>query len=105
MFIISNDNTNVPNGFRNLTDEEIAKEFLKIDTDKSYEITKNEWMANCLKLLINDTITLDKEGPDAIMKHIQELSDEFDKYDLNHNKTIDYIEYRNFLMNNLLISE
>ena len=39
------------------------------------------------------------------MKKIQELSNEFDKYDLDHNKYIDYDEYKNFISQNLFISE
>lgn len=103
-YIILNNNE-IPDGFRNLTDEEASKEFLKLDIDKSYTITKNEWMANCLSLLIKEMDYLEKIGPDSIMTKIQELSDEFDKYDLDKNKTIDYIEYKNFLMSNIYISE
>ncbi len=39
------------------------------------------------------------------MTKIRELSDEFDKYDLDGNKYIDYIEYKNFLSDNIYISE
>ena len=95
----------VPEGFRYISDEEAAKSFLKMDVDKSYTITKNEWMLSCLKLLAEDISLLDAEAPDAIMKYFQELSDEFDTYDLDHNKVIDYIEYKNFLMKNVLISD
>ncbi len=104
-YIILNDKKEVPEGFRNLTDEEAATGFLKLDIDKSYTITKNEWMANCLSLLIKELDYLENIGPDSIMTKIQELSDEFDKYDLDKNKTIDYIEYKNFLMSNIYISE
>ena len=104
MFIISKKD-DIPNGFRRLTDEEIAKDFLTIDKDKSYTITKNEWMASFIKLLINDVAVLDKEAPDAIMTKIKELSDEFDAYDIDNNKEIDYLEYKEFIMNNLLVEE
>jgi len=104
-YIILNKDNDVPDGYRNLTDEEVAKGFLRLDVDKSYTITKNEWMANCLSLLIKELEYLDSIGPDSIMTKIQELSDEFDNYDLDKNKTIDYIEYKNFLMNNIYISE
>lgn len=103
-YIITKEKNTIPAGYRNLTDEEIAKDFLKIDTDKSYFITKNEWMLNFIKLIGSDLTGLEKEGPDAIMKKIQELSDEFDKYDLDNSKTIDYIEYKNFLSDNIYIS-
>ncbi|MCM1338093.1 MAG: hypothetical protein NC191_00295 [Muribaculaceae bacterium] len=95
----------VPSGFRHISDDEAANQFLKLDIDKSYTITKNEWMLGCLKILAEDVAALDAEAPDAIMKHFQELSDEFDTYDLDGNKVIDYLEYKNFLMKNVLISE
>ncbi len=104
-YIITQERNDVPAGFRNLTDEEIAKDFLKLDIDKSYFISKNEWMANFIPLLFSDMAALEKEAPDAIMGKIQELSDEFDKYDLDNNKFIDYIEYKNFLADNIYISE
>ena len=96
---------NVPEGFRPITDQEAANAFLRLDLDKSYTITKNEWMLSCLKILADDIESLDREAPDVIMSKFRELSDEFDKYDLDHNKVIDYIEYKNFLMNNVLISD
>lgn len=104
-YIITQEKNNIPSGFRNLTDEEIAKDFLRMDVDKSYFISKNEWMLNFVKLLGNDLASLEKEGPDSIMGKIQDLSDEFDKYDLDGNKYIDYIEYKNFLSDNIYISE
>lgn len=104
-YIITQEKNNIPSGFRNLTDEEIAKDFLRMDVDKSYFISKNEWMLNFIKLLGNDLASLEKEGPDSIMGKIQDLSDEFDKYDLDGNKYIDYIEYKNFLSDNIYISE
>lgn len=105
MFKFNSKGELVPEGFRHITDEEAAEGFLKLDVDKSYTITKNEWMLSCLKILADDVESLDNEAPDAIMKKFQELSDEFDRYDLDHNKVIDYIEYKNFLMENVLISE
>ena len=104
-YIITQEKNTVPAGFRHLTDEEIAKEFTKIDTDKSYFISKNEWLLNLIKMLAQDLPALEKEGPDSIMAKIQELSDEFDKYDLDNNKYIDYLEYKNFLADNIYISE
>lgn len=104
-YIITQERNNVPAGFRNLSDDEIAKDFLKMDVDKSYFISKNEWMLNFIKLLGNDLVSLEKDGPDSLMTKIRELSDEFDKYDLDGNKYIDYIEYKNFLSDNIYISE
>lgn len=104
-YIITHERTDIPEGFRKLSDEEIAKDFLRLDVDKSYFISKNEWMINFIKLMGNDLNALEKEGPDSIMGKIQELSDEFDRYDLDGNKHIDYIEYKNFLSDSVLISE
>lgn len=104
-YIITHEKNTIPAGYRNLTDEEIAKEFKLIDTDKSYFITKNEWMLSLIKLLEKDLDSLEKAGPDSIMQKIQELSDEFDKYDLDNSKSIDYLEYKNFLSDNIWISD
>lgn len=104
-YVITNERTDIPEGFRNLTEQEIANEFLKIDADKDYFITKNEWMLNFLKLWANDIKTLNAEGPDSIMDKIEILSKEFDNYDLDGNKCIDYLEYKNFLLSNILISD
>lgn len=104
-YIIVNENAEAPEGFKNLSEDEIAKRFLKLDVDRDYFISKNEWMLNCLTLLAEDIKYLDEEAPDAIMRKFQELSDEFDKYDLDGNKYIDYIEYKNFLLNNIYFSE
>lgn len=104
MFIVTNDK-NIVEGFRHLTEEEIVEQFLEIDLDRNYFITKNEWMISFIKLLEKDLPSLEKEGPDAIMTKIQELSDEFDKIDLDHNKQIDYLEYKEFIQKCILISE
>lgn len=104
-YIITQEKNTIPPGYRNLTDEEIAKDFIKLDTDKSYFISKNEWMINFIKLLAEDMPALESEGPDSLMKKIRELSDEFDKYDLDNNKYIDYEEYKNFLSDNIYISD
>ncbi len=104
-YVFKKEAIEIPDGFRSLTDAEIAKDFLQLDTDKSYFISKNEWMVNFIKLLGEDMESLEKEGPDSIMNKIQELSNEFDKYDLDHNKVIDYDEYKNFITQNLFISE
>ena len=104
-FFISSENSKVPDGFRNLTEQEIASQFLKLDMDKDYFISKNEWMLNCISLLSEDIPMLDAEAPDAIMDKIKQLSDEFDRYDLDGNKYIDYIEYKNFLLSNIYVSD
>lgn len=103
--IISDDKENIPEGYRNITDEELIKEYLKMDMDKDYCVSKNEWMITFIKLLANDIEALEKEGPDSIMIQIQELSDEFDRYDTDNNKYLDYEEYKNIVTNNVYISK
>ena len=103
MLIISKDQV-IPEGYRKMTEEEIAEDFLKIDSDKNYFVTKNEWMMYFIKTYEKDMDKLDAEGPDSIMKIIQELSDEFDKIDNDNSKEIDFIEYKEFIENNVYVS-
>ena len=103
--IIADESKNVPEGFRNITDDELIKEFLTMDMDENYSISKNEWIINFVKLLGNDIKSLEKDGPASILKRIQELSDEFDRYDLDGNNYLDYDEYKNIVVNNIFISE
>ena len=104
-YIFKKEYIEIPEGFRSLTDEEIAKDFKTLDMDNSYLISKNEWMLSFIKLLGEDIEALNTEGLDSIMDKIQDLSNEFDKYDLDHNKYIDFDEYKNFITQNLFISE
>ncbi|MBR6723094.1 hypothetical protein IKL64_06540 [bacterium] len=104
-YIILNDETTAPEGFKNLSEEEVARRFLKLDVDKDYFISKNEWMLNCLTLLAEDIPMLNSEGPDAIMGKFKQLSDEFDRYDLDGNKYIDFVEYKNFLLSHIYVSD
>lgn len=104
-YVFKKELVEIPDGFRSLTDEEIAKDFKALDMDKSYFVSKNEWMLSFIKLLGEDIEALNKEGLDSIMDKIQDLSNEFDKYDLDHNKYIDFDEYKNFITQNLFISE
>jgi hypothetical protein len=39
------------------------------------------------------------------MGKIQQLSAEFDTYDIDGNRYIDYLEYKNFLLSNILVSD
>lgn len=105
LMIISDDGKNVPEGYRHLTDEEVIKDYLSFDMDNDYCISKNEWMLTFIKMLGNDIQALEKEGPDAIMQKIQELSDEFERYDVDNNKYLDYEEYKAIVTNNIYISE
>ena len=104
--IINNDENDIrPKGFRYLTDDEIAEHFRAMDVDKSYTITKNEWMAFCLKIVFEDIAALDEKGPDYIMQLIKEFSNEFDVYDENGDKSLDFFEFKDFVCNNIMITE
>lgn len=105
LMIISDDGKNVPEGYRHLTDEEVIKDYLSFDMDNDYCISKNEWMLTFIKMLGDDIKSLQKEGPDTIMQKIQELSDEFERYDVDNNKYLDYEEYKAIVTNNIYISE
>lgn len=105
-FIIRNDkNTNVPEGFHRPKQNEIANEYFEYDLDGDCIITKNEWMLTFIKMLGNDLAALKKEGPDSIMKKIQELSDEFDYYDTDNNGYLEFQEYKQIVENNIFISD
>lgn len=104
MFIIKN-GEKVPDGYRHYTEEEIAKDFLALDNNNNYMISKNEWMINFIKMYEKDLSKLEEEGPDAIMKKIDELSKEFDRIDVDRNKEIDFLEYKEFIEKNIYISE
>lgn len=105
MSIIISENSQVPQGFRRLSEEEIVRDYLKFDIDGNCIVTKNEWMFTLLECLSKDLKSLEKEGPDSIMKKIQEFSDEFDKYDTDGTKQLEFKEYKEILLNNILISE
>lgn len=94
-----------PDGYRQITEEEIAKDFVVLDNNNNYMISKNEWMINFIKMYEKDLPRLEEEGPDAIMWKINELSAEFDKIDTNGNKEIDFLEYKEFLEKNVFISD
>jgi Ca2+-binding EF-hand superfamily protein len=104
MIIIKHGET-VPEGYRNLTENEIAKDFVSLDNNNDYMISKNEWMINFIKMYEKDLSKLEQEGPASIMDKIQELSDEFDKIDTDNNMLIDFLEYKEFLEKNIFISD
>ncbi len=103
-FIIS-ENQNAPEGFRRLTDEEISQEYLSFDRNKDFLVSKNEWMFAFIKMLMKDIKSIEEEGPDSFTQKIKEISDEFDKYDKNGSKYLEYEECRNILINKVYISE
>jgi len=103
MLIISKDQV-IPEGYRKMTEDEIAEDFLKIDSDKNYFVTKNEWMMYFLMMYEKDMAALDAEGPDSLMKRIEEISNEFDLIDTNNSKDIDFLEYKEFIENNVYVS-
>ena len=104
MLVVSTKQT-APEGFRNMTEEEIANDFLAIDSDKNYFITKNEWMIHFIKMYEKELESLDNEAPDAIMGRIKELSNEFDKIDIDGNGQIDFLEFKEFYARNVFISQ
>ncbi|MBD5402164.1 hypothetical protein HDR58_05120 [bacterium] len=105
MFVFLDNEANLPEGYRRLSSQEIMNNYLKMDLNKDYTVSKNEWMFMFIKLLEKDIDILEKEGPDSIMNKIQELSDEFDRYDVNGNKKLDYEEYKSIITNRVYISE
>ena len=104
IFITENENE-VPEGFRKVKHEEIIRDYLAMDLDNNFLVSKNEWMLTFIKMLANDLESLEKEGPDSIMRKIMDLSDEFDHYDIDGNKYLEYEEYKKIVDNNLYISE
>ena len=96
---------NVPEGFRKLHHEELINDYLSMDMDNNFLVSKNEWLLAFIKLLSNDIEALEKEGPDSLLKKIMDLSDEFDHYDLDGNKYLEYDEYKRIVDNNFYISE
>ena len=97
--------TNPPEVYRNISDIEIMNSYLNMDIDGSFEVSKNEWMLAFIKLLGNDMLALEKDGPDSIMQKIKELSDEFDRYDTDGNKYLDYEEYKKIVTTNIFIEK
>lgn len=105
MKLIIADKNNVPVGFRNLTKEEIIHDYLKFDLDENCTVTKNEWILSLISILAKDLQSLNEEGPDIILHKIKEFSDEFDRYDTNGNKYLEYQEYQKIMLNNIFISK
>lgn len=103
-FIISDEKT-IPEGYRRLKDEEISKDYLNYDRNEDFLISKNEWMYTFIKFLMQDIKSIEKEGPNAFLNKIKEISNEFDGYDKNGDKYLEYEEYRNILLNKVYISE
>ena len=104
-FIISNNNEEIPQGYHKPDNETIINHYFSFDRNGDCNISKNEWMISFIKLLGNDMESLEKEGPDAIMTKIKELSDEFDYYDENQNKYLELQEFKQIIENHLYISE
>ena len=105
MSVVISKNSEIPAGFRHLSEEEIVRDYLKFDMDENCIVSKNEWMLTLIECLAKDIKSLEKEGPDSIMRKIQEFSDEFDKYNTDGSKQLEYQEYKKILLNNILISE
>lgn len=105
-FIIRNDkNNNIPEGYHHVKHNKIAEQYLSFDMNNDCNVSKNEWMIAFIKMLGNDMPALEKDGPDSIMKRIQELSDEFDYYDSDNNKYLEFQEFKQIVENNIFISD
>ncbi len=105
LFLSPDDTRKAPEGYRKISNNIIMDSYLKMDIDNNFRISKNEWMFSMIKLLEKDLELLEKQGPDSVMSAIQDLSDEFDRYDVNGNKFLDYEEYKAIISNNFYISE
>lgn len=104
-FIIKNKENNIPQGYHKPEDNFIIENYFSYDQNGDCNISKNEWMVSFIKILADDMPALEKEGPDSIMKKIQELSDEFDYYDTDNNKYLELQEFKKIVENNLFISD
>ncbi len=105
MLYVKKDNQDPPKGFRQVDVDVMMKEFIDIDTNEDYMLSKNEWLYALLLLLKDDISSLEKDGPDSLLKLIKDLSDEFDMYDSNHDKYLSYSEYKQGMAKNIFISE
>jgi len=99
---MDNKNTNYK---MNLQDKIILEEYLNMDMEDDCIITKNEWMITFIKILANNIDYLQKEGPDSIMKRIKELSDEFDNYDKDGNKCLEFKDFQKAVKNSIYYYE
>lgn len=104
MSILISEKGTIPEGYRHLTEEELVRDYLKFDLDNNSIVSKNEWILTMLRYLAKDIPSLEKDGPDSILNKIKEFSDEFDKYDTDRNKYLEYQEYKDILLNNIYIS-
>ncbi len=102
--IISKEKNDIPQGFRNLTDDEIINDYLTFDLDGNCRVSKNEWILTFAAILAKDIVSLEKESPDCVMQKLQEIADEFDYYDTDGSKFLEYKEYKDIMLNNVLIS-
>ena len=91
--------------YRALNNEEILKYFSDMDQDGNCMISKNEWMHFYLKAVFEDHQKLEEEGPTAIMQYIETFSKEFDEIDLDENGYLDFVEYKTYIKEQILISE
>ena len=81
----------------NLLSTNILDNYFYYDKNGDCNVSKNEWMVAFIKMLGNDMPSLEKEGPNAIMKKIQELSNEFDSYDTDKNGYLEFQEFKKIL--------
>ena len=103
-FIIKNKDNRIPQGYHKAEEKYILDNYFYYDKNGDCNVSKNEWMVAFIKMLGNDMPSLEKEGPNAIMKKIQELSDEFDSYDTDKNGYLEFQEFKKIIENNIYIS-
>ena len=104
-FIIRKDNQDIPQGYRKPNENIVIENYFSFDLNGDCNISKNEWMIAFNKMLAKDIDSLEKEGPDSIMQKIEDLSNEFDYYDIDNNKYLELQEFKQIIENNLYISE
>ncbi|MBP3821094.1 hypothetical protein J6G99_05565 [bacterium] len=95
----------IPQGYKKINDKILLENYLNMDLDNNFIISKNEWMITFIKILANDIKSMEKEAPDSILDRIKELSDEFDRYDKDGNKYLEFKEFKDIISNNVYISE
>ncbi len=104
-FIIRNKGNDIPQGFHKPENDFIMDNYFSYDKNGDCNVSKNEWMIAFIKMLGDDMPALEKDGPDSIMKKIQELSEEFDRYDTDNNKYLEFQEFKKIVENNIYISD
>ncbi len=104
MLVFNHENT-IPDGYRKLSKEELLNDYLKLDKNSDCRVSKNEWMLTFINILAKDIEALEAEAPDSLMSRIEELSNEFDRYDTNGNGYLEFKEFQYIVENSVFISD